>query len=103
MRFDIYHHTMEYLDVNEKLDKLLHLTKEILKKEIHMTIELDTLTTEVEENTVAVDSAIALIEGIAAQLVAIKDDPAKILALANTLDATSAKLAAAVVANTPAE
>jgi septum formation topological specificity factor MinE len=101
MRLDLHLHLAEDREATRKLDTILHLLKEILSLERHMTLELDNLTLEVQENTDVVESAIALISGIAAQLAAIKDDPAKIQALADTLDATSAKLAAAVVANTP--
>lgn len=67
-----------------------------------MSAELDNLTVEVTEISTTVDSAIALLEGLSAQLLAIANDPAAINALAAELDAKSNALAAAVVANTPA-
>jgi hypothetical protein len=42
-----------------------------------------------------------LIQGIAAQLLALKDDPAKIAALSAALKASADNLAAAITANTP--
>jgi hypothetical protein len=47
-------------------------------------------------------SAITLIQGIAAQLEAAKEDPAKVQALAESLKASASNLSAAIVANTPA-
>jgi hypothetical protein len=48
----------------------------------------------------AEDSVITLLASIKAQLDAAGQDPAKLQALSDALDAQSAKLAAAVVANT---
>jgi hypothetical protein len=77
-----------------------NLTK-LERMEKRMSLELDNLTTEVTEIGVVVDSAIVLLQGLAAQLLAIKDDPAKIQALATELDTKANELALAVVANTP--
>ena len=68
-----------------------------------MSKELDALTLQVKANEDAEQSALVLIQGIATELVAIKDDPAKIQALADSLKTSADNLAAAVVANTPAE
>lgn len=64
-----------------------------------MTVELENLKLVVAQVVDVQESAIVLIEGIAAQLEAIKDDPAAISALAADLTATSAALAAAIDAN----
>lgn len=64
--------------------------------------ELDALTAEVTRNKDVDDSAVALINGIAAQLTAVAGDKAATLALADSLRASSDNLAAAVSANTPA-
>ena len=64
--------------------------------------DLSSLATEVQAVQDQEDAAEALIAGIAAQLKAVATDPAKITALANQLAASRTKLAAAVVANTPA-
>jgi len=66
-----------------------------------MSAQLDTLTQEVTEMSTVVDSAIVLINGLAAQIVELKDDPAALQALADSLDAKANSLAAAVAANTP--
>jgi hypothetical protein len=87
--------------VLKKLKKVINILHQIVEKENVMSEALDTLTLEVRELETVVDSAIALINGLAAQLRAIADDPAAILALAAELDAKEQELAAAVVANTP--
>lgn len=63
---------------------------------------LDDLKAQVQATTDVAASAVTLIHGLADQLAASKDDPAKIAALAATLKSSSDALAAAVVANTPA-
>jgi len=66
-----------------------------------MSAELDTLTTEVAEIKTVAASAVALIEGLSTQILALKNDPVALTALAAELDASSNALAAAVTANTP--
>lgn len=99
MRIDVYHHN---LPTDFKLDKIIRLLKEVLIKEEQMSVELDALTVQVEANEDLEQSAIVLIQGIAAQLAAIKDDPVKIQALADSLKVSADKLAEAITANTPA-
>lgn len=67
-----------------------------------MSPQLQAMTTEVTRATTVAASAVALIHGIAAQLVAAKDDPAAIQALADSLKASDDTIAAAVAANTTA-
>lgn len=64
--------------------------------------ELDTLTAKVAETTTVEQSAIELLNGLSAQISALKADPVKLQALADSLGAKSAELSAAIVANTPA-
>lgn len=63
---------------------------------------LDALTAQVTSNTDAIESAITLINNIAAALQAAGTDPVKLQALVDTLKTEDDKLAAAVAANTPA-
>lgn len=63
--------------------------------------DLTALTAEVSRNTEVDQSAIALLTGLAAQIEALKTDPAALQALADQLKGSSDALAAAVVANTP--
>lgn len=66
-----------------------------------MSVELDALELEVSRNTEVDQSAITLLNGLAAQIEALKTDPVKLQALADNLRSSSDALAAAVVANTP--
>lgn len=88
-------------DIHRKLDAILDYLREIKKKEITMSKELDALEVAVTENTALDTSIIALVEGLAAQIEEMKDDPAKMEALAASLREKSAALAAAIQANTP--
>ena len=96
-------------EIHKKLDAMMRADVQILtllkasaEKEKHMTQQLDDLTVAVEENTTLDGSIIQLVDGLAAQIAALKDDPAKLTALATSLRAKSAAIAAAIAANTPA-
>jgi hypothetical protein len=84
----IIHH-IEY-----KLTKIL----EGLNK---MSKEFDDLTEQVHTNTVALDSAVVLINGIADRIAAAGVDPTKLKALTDELRTKDEELAAAVLAETP--
>jgi hypothetical protein len=81
-------------------------TRSLLKRiiEIQETImaALDTLTADVTANTSVTNSAIALINNLAAEITAAGTDPVALKALTDKLEANSAALAGAVTANTPA-
>jgi uncharacterized protein (UPF0264 family) len=78
----------------------LRLILEGMKK---MSAELDRLTAAVAAEKTADASILALVKGLSDQLRAAATDPAKITALADSLDADQAEIAAAVAANaTPA-
>lgn len=68
----------------------------------NMSAELDQLTVDVQKTTTVEDSAITLLQGLSAQIAALKNDPAALTALSTQLNAKAADLAAAVAANTPA-
>lgn len=90
--------SLEYLLlqlVNAKLDRLLNL-------ETKMSKELDDLTAEVARNTSLEQSAIALIQGLVAQIAAAGTDPVALAALTANLSASADALAAAIATNTPA-
>jgi hypothetical protein len=78
--------------IEQKLDM-------ILDKENVMADELDILTQEVEETEGAIDSVIALVQGLSDYIKAHSDNPAAMLELAAKLDAGQQKIAAAVAAN----
>ena len=62
---------------------------------------LDDLTAQVAANKVVIDSAVLLINGIAARIEAAGTDPAALAALTADLKSKDEELAAAVAANTP--
>lgn len=68
----------------------------------HMSAELDDLAVAVSENTDIDQSAIQLLNELADKLDAAAADPAAVAALAADIRSSSAGLAAAVTANTPA-
>lgn len=106
-RLDIYIHTeaghpTSTSTVERKLDRILSTLAALQAMEVAMSVELDALTAQVKANTDLEASAILLIRGIAAQLLAAKEDPAKIAALSAELNASAAALSQAVTENTTA-
>ena len=87
--------------IENKLDAILRVLQEILRKEITMSAELDALTVQVKANTDVEASAVALLQGLSAQIAAAKTDPVALQALADSLKASAQGLADAIVANTP--
>lgn len=63
---------------------------------------LDDLKAKVEAEQTVIDSAIALLNGLSAQIKAASLDSATMQSLADEVSAKTAALAAAVAANTPA-
>lgn len=100
MDIHIYHHVDT--TSNQKLDLIISLLKEALKKEEIIMKELDDLTAQVAANESVEASAILLIQGIAARIEAAGVDPAKLADLSSSLKTSADALSAAVVANTPA-
>jgi chromosome segregation ATPase len=88
--------------LDDKLDTLLATSASVSKEMTQMSAELDTLTAQVKATDDAEQSALVLINGIAARLAAAGTDPAALNALAADLKTNSDALAAAVTANTPA-
>lgn len=91
------------LHLMSKLDMISENLKQLKGSSTHMATDLTALTNEVARVTAVSTSAIVLINGLAEQLAAIKNDPVAIQALVDQLDASSDALAAAVAANTVAE
>jgi hypothetical protein len=88
--------------LSAKLDVVIAMLGDVLGKEKVMSAQLDTLTTQVKANTDAEASAVLLLQGLSAQIAAIKTDPVAVQKLSDDLKASADSLAAAVVANTPA-
>lgn len=72
-------------------------------KELHlMTQALDHMTLRVAEATTVMESASKLIQGLAAAILADKDDPAALEVLASRLQASDMALSSAITQNTAA-
>ena len=69
---------------------------------ILMSLALDALKAQVKANTDVTNSAVALIKGLADQIIALKDDPAALEQLAADMKSSDDALSAAVAANTAA-
>lgn len=104
MRIDVYHHLSE-INVSElkaQLDRIEVLLNGLTAQGTVMTQEFDALQAEVTKNSEVDQSAILLLQGLSAQIMALKDNPVALAAMAANLGASSQALADAVVANTPA-
>lgn len=86
----------------QKLDRILALLTTVIHKEGQLMAAIDDLQVDVTAEDTVIDSAIVLINGIAAAIAAAGVDPAKLAALRSDIQGKSAALAAAVAANTPA-
>jgi uncharacterized protein involved in exopolysaccharide biosynthesis len=91
-----------YQLLNEINARLTRIERQLTEGEKRMSAELDALTAAVQKEDTVIDSAITLIKGLAGEITAAKDDPAKLTALAADVNAKADALAAAVTANTPA-
>ena len=110
--FGWYLGKVEYLELvsnQARLDRRLsQIARLILNSEHDMALDISALTAQVAADTSAVNSAVTLIQSLAAQIAALKSqttDPetaAKIDALVAQLKANDDSLATAVAANTPA-
>jgi hypothetical protein len=92
--------------IEAKVDESLHLLRLVVsmltnERQFIMSA-LDDLEKQVQANTDAEASAVALIKGLAEQVAQAASDPAKVTALAAKLKASADALGAAVFANTPA-
>jgi chromosome segregation ATPase len=88
-------------DLVGRLRSLQASVDAITRREIAMSAELDTLTAAVANATTVEESAITLLNGLSAQIVALKNDPVALQALADSVNSEATKLADAVTANTP--
>lgn len=95
---DTHVHIHQHCDpvLSDALSRLAALEAKVFT----MSAELDRLTAEVAQTSTAVDSVLALVEGLAQQIRDLSGNPAALNALADELDAKQAAIAAAVTANT---
>lgn len=96
----VYHHIVDSR-LAQRVDTLEAAITQLSSKGNAMSAELDRLTTEVQEISGEVDSAIILIGGLAQQIRDLQNEPAALAKLADDLDAKAHALGAAIVANSP--
>jgi ABC-type transporter Mla MlaB component len=99
----IYFHNVPDLGLFARLDQIDSKLASLIQQGTQTMADLTALTAEVSRNTEVDQSAIALLTGLAAQIEALKTDPIALQTLADQLKGSSDALAAAVVANTPAQ
>lgn len=99
MSWRFYHWGQEVPAWTVDLSNQLDLINQRLE---YIMSALDDLTAQVAANRSVIDSALALINGIAARITAAGTDPAALAALTASLKSEDDALAAAVAANTPA-
>jgi len=85
-----------------RIEQIFGLVTAINQRTLKMAATLDDLVAAVAAENTVIDSAITLLNGVSAQLAAAiaANDPAKIQAVLDNVNAEKAKLAAAVAANT---
>jgi uncharacterized protein YoxC len=92
----------EYAEILRMLNTIHGQLAQILTGEQKIMAALDTLESDVTAETDVENSAIVLLNGLGAALKAAGTDPARLAALATTIETRKTALAAAVAANTPA-
>jgi len=88
--------------LSDQLNRIEDLLSSLSRKVELMNAKLEELKVEVEKTTSLQQSAVTLIQGLAAQIAALKNDPAEIQALSDRLKASAQMLSDAITANTPA-
>jgi len=97
---DVYVHT----DSDAKLDKLIQMVTVLTEKEVQIMANLDDIEAAVAAEATVEQGVITLLNQLSADLTAAiaGGDPAKLTAILTNIQANTAALSAAVVANTPA-
>lgn len=102
MRIDIHHYHGHSLErIGEKLDLVMEMLIQIQRKGEVFMQGMDNLIASVQEIKSKADSLIALVKGLADLLEEFKDDPAKIQAIADDLNAKADEIQTAVDTYTP--
>ncbi len=96
LRIEVFVH-----NESEKLDTILTILQRLDTKENTIMADLTALTTQVAQTTSVEQSAITLIQGLAAQITAAGTDPVALASLTASLNTSATALAAAEIANTP--
>jgi SepF-like predicted cell division protein (DUF552 family) len=89
-------------DERGTLDQILNAVNTLISQEKIIMTDLTQLTAQVKQNTDVEASAIVLLNGLAAQIAQIKNDPVAVQSLSDQLKSSASNLADAITANTPA-
>jgi antirestriction protein ArdC len=103
MKLEIHHHHYQNTapELTRQLGRIEQALNVIIEKGSKMALDFARLETEVSENSSVIQSAILLLQQVADAIRDAAADQAKVVALADSLDAQSNALAVAVAANTP--
>lgn len=83
------------------MDEVVQLLRSILMKEDTIMAQIDDILADVTDESTVDDSIITLLTSLSAQLAAAGTDSVKLAQVKTLIDSNKAKIAAAVVANTP--
>ena len=89
-------------DYRRELQEIVYLIKQVLKNQQTMANTLASIQSDVTAEDSVVDSVITLLQGLSAAVAALQPNQQAIDALAADIEAKTATLSNAVVANTPA-
>lgn len=101
-RIDVHIHSIDDVELKGKLDQILASLSALTTQGNQIMSTLADVQAAVTAEDTVVDSAIALLQGLAAQIAALAPNQAAIDALAADVTAKTTALATAVAANTPA-
>lgn len=102
LNLNVYFHLPSDPRLAEAIARVEAALAVVINQGIIMTQQMDDLEVEVSNNTTVEQSAVTLLNGLAATVLSLKNDPVKLQAFVDSLKASSTDLAAAVAANTPA-
>jgi phage host-nuclease inhibitor protein Gam len=103
IRHDVHIYNEPTPGQQQQLDRIEAVVNQLVTQGVAMSKEFDDLQAQVERNTEVDNSVVTLVNGLAAQIEALKNDPRKLQAFADQLRANNDNLASAVAANTPAD
>lgn len=101
LHFHVAKVVIELPQSTAQLDRIEAAFTAVATKLETIMADLTALTAAVTKSTDAEQSAITLLQGLSAQISALKTDPVALQTLADQLNSKADDLAAAVVANTP--
>lgn len=87
--------------IEESQQELLRASREEKRRDEMAQKDIDRLKASVARNTEVVQSAVALVQGLAQQIRDAQDDPEELNRIADEMEANATQLADAVAANTP--